>query len=454
MAYVRAATFGEVNRYSGQSLLENNPQMTRRQLLELAGLSAATLARPLYLRNSVTNPKLETLMERPGTLDVIRRYNTQIAQEMLVSRGPEAVYKLGLERYLQGSRIEEGLIKAGVLSTSYSSSSPRIAEYLHEGLRKLIKASPLAAASLLEFCGDKGPGSPTVPGSPTQPSNPSATGIISGTAYTIDNTPVNGKIDFMQSEMGPILGTAAISGGNFRAEVKDPKNVKRYRIGDSGQPNFLTTEKNASRNFIEGDNPPVQYLVLDRKPGLIDFYDKINREAPVRVMGVKRVTDPLTYYADMRTKVGDARQTPSQRVQETQAALDGIYKSITGWSAPAIIKAGDNIPPEGNGNVIIVYGQNNYGGGHFSGNRIDGGHVGLPGANDPGKRDVDIAEIATQLFFLGESPDMPSIANDPSPGVLLGVDWNLLAAGYFESLAARKFTSLDGIVIESWEPPV
>ena len=417
----------------------------------------------------------------------INDYNTQRAYGILLTNGPEAVANLGLERYLPNSPLETFLVASG----AYTASRTRVAEHMYEAVQRLLHDKQpsrrkflfrLGLAALLGStygCGGGSPnGGPAIPGIPgiIDPT-PVGKGNISGTVKTLDKKLVNGLIDFMDSQGTRIYGTADVNNGNYRLEgIENIGNIGRIRVRGAQNSNLvsLISEFNAGRVFGPGDNVGVDYIVLDRKQGLAEnfqaplgvtiqdpsFYDIVNRNPPIKdsatglkTPGSKKVTQPLNFYADMGTMPGGSRQSPDTRVGLTQLALNYVYKEITGWTAPTIIKS-TSPPTVGNGNVIIGYNMGPFGNGHLNGQRIDGGHIELPQFSliDNGN---DIIELAAVLFFLGESDEiLPSISNNditvPNPR-LQPVDYNMLTAGKFQTLGNTKKQSFDGVVVESWE---
>jgi len=422
----------------------------------------------------------------------INDYNAQRAYGILLTNGPEAVANLGLERYLPNSPLETFLVALG----AYTASRTRVAEHMYEAVQRLLHDKQpsrrkflfrLGLAALLGStygCGGGSPNGGTAISGIIDPT-PVGKGNISGTVTTLDKKLVNGLIDFMDSQGTRIYGTADVNNGNYRLEgIENIGNIGRIRVRGAQNSNLvsLISEFNAGRVFGPGDNVGVDYIVLDRKQGLAEnfqaplgvtisdpsFYDIVNRNPPIKdsatgqkTPGSKKVTQPLNFYADMRTMPGGSRQSPDTRIGLTQKALDYTYREITGWPAPTIIKS--TSPPEvGNGNVIIKYNDGPFGDGHLNGHRIDGGTIALPSFSLVGYSS-DIIESAAVLFFLGESDEIrPSIANNNINATLPAgtnptlkeVDYNMLTAAKFQTLGNTKKQSFDGIAVESWEIPV
>ena len=451
---------------------------TRRDFLKYGGIGLGALALPSYDANSSNHGNLTPNRSLERT---IKKYNTQRAWGILSTNGPAAVYKLGFERYIKDSIVEKVSLISGTAAGAYylantelgrkitrelTSDSNRLVEHVYEALGsyfsgKLDRRQFIATGLLLSLfaCGGGTPPGPTTPSPITKATITGSVNYFNSGAF-----PVNGIVEFLDSPNGRIIASGTVQNANYTVEnIADgiAERIKRVRFrGNAGEvPPFLVTELNTGANFASGaNNNAPQYKLLGRVGEIIpSFYHKVNHKdrsggAPE---GLKKVTSPITYVQDMSTLDGLSDFDRSNAIRTLPEVLAPLNAPLTDFVGFNLVQ--EQNPQVGDGRLVIrhkqLLGTGTFGAlPRFDGHRITGGEAYVPKAPD---RRVYAAEAAATLWYLAPINDWgPSIANQPSTGILSDGDMAMAAAKQLETLGSKEVTSLDSIVIESFEPPV
>ena len=182
----------------------------------------------------------------------------------------ELVFNLGIERYLRGSTLVQGLMAADALSSTYHSSSQNIAQHLYEAFHRLRIDSPFLAVALAAACG----GSPTSPSSTPNPSpNPITTTntLMGDDVRSFDGNSVNGasaNIQFVDSggrlltnEDGGVIN-AQSTAGVFSLQIPGSVDLTRIRRARFTGSAFLSTE----RSVVVTEESPGVYRMMSGTP--------------------------------------------------------------------------------------------------------------------------------------------------------------------------------------------
>lgn len=414
--------------------------------------------------------------------DTIRAYKRKEAQELLHFLGPEAVEKEGLKQYLDdpGLRALNDPEKIlGQPSWFYRNSSltkwlafaaPSILVYLgtskapekmYEALqdllikarrgrlnrREMLAYAGIAALLGYNLSGCRSNGGGVITG-------PSDTANIVTRVIDSNGNPVSGVIlDYMASESGPISASGPVINGVCTMQgVTNPGAIKRYRIrGDGrGEPlSILTIEKDLTREITRGDNN-LELMAKKKTANLPWWYDvTIRNESPV---GNKKTIGPIKYVANPAGIEG-SRQLRLQQVEDAVKYAVSILgleyvPNETFQLTSSQIESGNNIFPI---TFAQAFGTTHY---KYDNNQLLGTKIILPQFGPDNI--TDISEIFGATRFPGESNDIrPSIVNDDPPhGRVEPPDLESLAASEFDGLKSRNFTSMGGIPIESFHPPL
>lgn len=430
------------------------------------------------------------------TLDrATQRYLSRRAVEMLDRNGHEFVKRIGFDKHLPYSRRADALTLAGIVTAGQLADNASAAERMHDGnghlqqiysdVSRLARQGKIDRRDFLgelfalgagayimlatEGCGGKSGSVPTGPSPVTPPPDQMASITARVTTYP-DGRPFNGRIDYVaNTSIGPVIAKGDVINGDVtlkdpkdiaKAEFRDVNTIKRVRI--YGDPTALNTELNVG-NFNAGANSK-EYRVLDRKDGLPDLYNQVNRnfkggslinsrivELPI---GLKIFQENGVFYSDVTSDIRG--QTPDARVAVTTQAFRDFFTAITElpFQEGVTLQKSNGPVDMGNGKFYIPYSVA-FGTSHWvpNGYKLSGCRLALPTNGASAK--LDKIELAGALLFFGSTAGKNplSIANPDSDGILYPGDLNIIKASQFESLGSRTQASgLDGIVFDSYEP--
>ena len=456
----------------------------------LAAMKLGRLESGLYVPSQYT--ATGNLYNSPN--QSVREYLSQRAQDILITNGPDAVEKLGLDKYLIGSRLERTLLQSGILTatatTAYHAVKSGYAHTIYDATLKVLRDKSITRRQFLTYASlvsilagacSKTPTSPApIPCTPPQvlqngacttPSPPdSGKGSISGNVSTLYNKTVDGPIQFLdRNEQEIAKGT--IQGGNYSIQNIDGNQISRIarvRIGGglAGIASYIVTELNAGKTFVTGNNS-ADYKVGDRSPGVLTIYDNSVRARlgvgfglPAGSEGNKKPDGVYTFWADLSSDVsGNGRMNPDARLKMTEDAVRYTCENnlLQPFESGITFQKSISPPVIGNNNIIIKY-ETPYA--NSASNWVFADKYKLRGSQveiaSPTATNVsDLIELAAALRFFGETDDYkPSVANNnlgatPQGGNLQPVDFAVRDLSNFETFGTRPMT-LD-VLVESWE---
>ena len=473
--------------YNAQSRGENASHMYRRTFFRLVGSGVvgglATLLVPTYEVDRI--PLMEQRMKE---LNAIRANNRRLAQEMLITKGPEEVKKMGLEPYLADPELSQmddpekllnenpqgffanptlakALFFAGAAGVVYLTTTQRLAEKMYDAyssLRHKAKKGKLnekefkAYAAIAAALGYGSMAACNGNGISTAPS-----GLKSNITLQLSDTEngfPNAKVEYIRKSTREVLANGTVTNGSSTVlDIENGTLIDRIRIygaqqgpgGNQSLPPFITLERDLSQTIRPGDNT-VNITVKSRTPNLPMWYNVTNRD--IGPLGNKKTVGPIKLIANPAGITSD----PVVRVDQVEQAARYAVPILTGFPfvdgqtyqiTDRTVDPGDNIFPvrfaQAFGTSNFVY-EDTY--------RLVGSVITEPrfSASDETIR-TDISEIAEGTRFPGESNLIrPSIANDAPPhGRFEPHDLEALAASEFDALGAAKRALANGVVIES-----